>query len=135
MKLYPKLFASLGLILTAVILLSIMLIKSTQNNKTVIPTPTPKETIINPAQTNAVREKVVNLAIEDLISTENFKKEDIKIKSVSKREWPDASLGCPKPGSFYAQVITPGYQIILEADQKSYSYHTSLERVVRCDRG
>jgi hypothetical protein len=41
-------------------------------------------------------------------------------------EWPDASLGCPQEGQFYAQVIVPGYRITLEAGGVEYVVHTDL---------
>ena len=34
----------------------------------------------------------------------------------------------------YAQVITPGYRIVLEVDGKSYEYHADTQRhVVYCE--
>jgi hypothetical protein len=39
-------------------------------------------------------------------------------------DWNDSSLGCPQPGMAYLTVITPGYQIVLEAQGKAYYYHT-----------
>jgi len=48
-------------------------------------------------------------------------------------EWPDASLGCPQPGQMYAQVITPGFQILLEAGGKRYVVHTdTTQNAVVC---
>ncbi|MGI8475345.1 MAG: hypothetical protein ACR2OO_03095 [Thermomicrobiales bacterium] len=40
------------------------------------------------------------------------------------KEWPDSSLGCPKPGGFYAQVITPGRLVVVEAGGRRFAYHT-----------
>jgi hypothetical protein len=37
--------------------------------------------------------------------------------------WPDASLGCPKPGMAYAQVLVDGSLIVLRAGDKDYAYH------------
>jgi hypothetical protein len=37
-------------------------------------------------------------------------------------EWPDGSLGCPKPGVVYLQVIVPGYHVVLLAGAGSYDY-------------
>jgi hypothetical protein len=55
--------------------------------------------------------------------------------SVEENEWRDSSLGCPKPGMNYLQVITPGYKIILESQSKRYEYHSDTNRrVVRCDK-
>lgn len=62
----------------------------------------------------------------------NVASNTIKVVSVEPVEWPDGSLGCPKPGLSYIQVITPGYKIVLEAKGKTYEYHTSNNRVVDC---
>lgn len=56
------------------------------------------------------------------------------VKRAEAIEWPDASLGCPKPGMVYAQVITPGYLIVLGADGKEYEYHADRRRVVYCEK-
>lgn len=47
--------------------------------------------------------------------------------------WPDTSLGCPQPGMMYAQVITPGYQFILEYEGKQYDYHAGRGHLVLCE--
>lgn len=36
------------------------------------------------------------------------------------RDFSDASLGCPQPGTAYAQVITPGFQVLVEADGRRF---------------
>lgn len=36
------------------------------------------------------------------------------------RQFSDASLDCPEPGMMYAQVITPGYRVIVEADGRRF---------------
>ena len=60
---------------------------------------------------------------------------DIAIVTVEENEWSDSSLGCPKPGMNYLQVITPGFKITLEAQGKRYEYHSDTNRrVVRCDK-
>jgi len=51
----------------------------------------------------------------------------ITIASVEAVEWPDASLGCPELGMVYAQVITPGYRIILTVSGEQYEYHSDNE--------
>jgi len=48
-------------------------------------------------------------------------------------EWPDSSLGCPRPGMMYAEVVTPGYKIQLEVDGSYYAIHSdTINRVVLC---
>jgi hypothetical protein len=39
-------------------------------------------------------------------------------------EWPDACLGVTSAGEMCAQVITPGYKIVLSANGNTYTYHT-----------
>ena len=51
---------------------------------------------------------------------------------VTAREWPDSGLGCPEPGKLYAQVLTPGYLITLEAGSRRLVYHSGAGRVVYC---
>jgi len=73
-------------------------------------------------------------ARDELASRLNLDSADISIVSAEAVEWPDASLGCPEPGQFYAQVITPGYRILLEARGQRYEYHADSEasQVIRC---
>src|SRR5262249_59785626 len=40
--------------------------------------------------------------------------------------WPDACLGCAKPGEHCAQVLTPGYKVVLGVADARYEYHTNL---------
>jgi len=53
-------------------------------------------------------------------------------------EWADTSLGCPEPGKFYAQVITPGFRLVLGhtvgTQVEFHEYHTNEDgsMVVSC---
>jgi hypothetical protein len=58
---------------------------------------------------------------------------DVSVVAVKPVDWPDGSLGCPQPGFFYVQVVTPGYQIVLEARGQEYVYHTGLDSFVLCE--
>lgn len=55
---------------------------------------------------------------------------DIEVEDFEETEFPDASLGVPEPGQMYAQVITPGYTIVLEVGGETYEFHASGDRVV-----
>ena len=57
---------------------------------------------------------------------------DVRIVMVEAREWPDRSLGCPRPGMGYAQAITPGYLIVAESAGQRFEYHTDHVQVVLC---
>lgn len=54
----------------------------------------------------------------------------VRVVQVEARQWRDASLGCPQPGRMYAQVLTPGYLIVLEAGGQRLEYHADSGRRV-----
>lgn len=72
---------------------------------------------------------VVDIAKKDLSERLEIPVENISFVRQETVDWPDASLGFPKEGMIYAQVITPGYIIILEAEDKLYEYHSDYKRV------
>jgi len=39
--------------------------------------------------------------------------------------WNDGSLGCPKPGQDYTQVLVPGYWILLTYDNQEFDYRAN----------
>lgn len=74
--------------------------------------------------------ELVRFAREDLGTRLGLPAGEIAVKSVEAEEWPDAGLGCPLPGASYAQVVTPGYLIVLEGEGEAYQYHTDMDRAV-----
>ena len=93
-------------------------------------TPPPQPTI--PGATPAAQPGDRALAVADLATQLNISADAITVVSVERVEWNDASLGCAKPGRMYAQVISPGYRIVLEANGQNYEYHTGGGRIIRC---
>jgi len=74
-------------------------------------------------------------AITDLAQQTGLPEDQITPVSIEAAEWPDASLGCPEEGMMYAQVITPGFRIVLEAQGQQYEYHTDQNgNVVLCEQ-
>lgn len=45
--------------------------------------------------------------------------------SLEAKDFRDASLDCPQPGMSYAQVITPGHRVIVEADGRRFDVRVS----------
>ncbi len=73
---------------------------------------------------------VVDMAIQNLSERLKIPASDIQLVSEDAVDWPDTSLGFPEKGMMYAQVITPGFKIILKAGNKLYEYHSDYKRVV-----
>lgn len=79
-------------------------------------------------------QNMIQLAKESLARKFKISEDQIYVSSCKAIVWPDASLGCPQSGIVYTQVLTPGFQVLLEAIGKSFSYHTDgTERVILCD--
>ena len=99
---------------------------------TVPPTPT---TAAVEVPTKAT--KAVSWARADLAERLKVSVEQVRLVAVEYVEWSDASLGCPKPGMMYAQVITPGYKVVFEAGGERYEYHSAVgsDRAVLCEPG
>ena len=80
-------------------------------------------------------ENLVAAVIADLTRRRGIPANEIALVSVEAVDWSDTSLGCPEEGFMYAQVITPGYSIILEAGGQAYNYHTDqAENFVLCEQ-
>jgi hypothetical protein len=75
-------------------------------------------------------QKVVAQARADLAARENVSADEVEVVRVEAVDWPDASLGCPEPGMMYAQVITPGWRIVLRVGSREAIYHTDQRRVI-----
>lgn len=59
--------------------------------------------------------------------------EEIQVVRTEETDWPDSSLGCPQPGRFYLQVITPGWLVELESGPVMLQVHGSTGgQVVLC---
>jgi hypothetical protein len=52
---------------------------------------------------------------------------EIKVISSEAMEWPDACLGISQEGVACAQIVSPGYKIVLEANGKQVEYHTNQD--------
>lgn len=83
-----------------------------------------------PNNAPAGSETAVKAAIEDLIKQTGLSAGQITVVAVEAVDWNDSSLGCPQEGFMYAQVITPGYLIKLEAQGQPYEYHTDQGKTV-----
>ena len=102
------------------------------------PSPTPTTLDIQPPDlenaTIAPRE-IVEKAKADLVKQFGITANEIRVVEARATTWPDASLGCPQSDSVYAQVLTPGYWILLESDGRQYPYHTDqADQLILCLR-
>lgn len=98
----------------------------------IVAPPGPLEEPFNDPTVNRTQQsaKVVDLAKKHLAERLQIPVTSIQVTSVISTDWPDSSLGYPEPGMVYAQVITPGYVILVRAENTIYEYHSDYERIV-----
>ncbi len=86
---------------------------------------------------NGALQRLVARAIADLAQAASANDDQIAVVSTEQVEWSDTSLGCPEADGMYAQVITPGYRIVLESGGRTYAYHSGTDAegpLVQCNR-
>jgi hypothetical protein len=101
-----------------------------------VPTFPPQEANMTPVTPpNETADKMVTLVKQHLAQKLSIAVDQIMLSAVKPVVWRDAGLGCPKPGVDYIQMETPGYNILLEAGGKTYTYHTDeTKRFVQCNK-
>jgi len=76
----------------------------------------------------------VQAAVASAAAAEGVDPSAVTVVSYAATEGPDTGVGCPKEGEVYAQVITPGYLVVLSIDGVEMEYHTDdVDRAIRCD--
>ena len=104
---------------------------------TVVPTVLPVEpdpTALPPVtgSVSGAAEQAVDAAISFLAGQLGLDPNDIQVQAVTAVEWADACLGIYVAGEMCAEVITPGYEIVLQAEGEYFTFHTdSTGRAIR----
>lgn len=70
---------------------------------------------------------IVEKCKADLAKRLEVEAKTIEVTEVKEVTWPDAALGMPEPGKMYAQVLTPGYRIILKSGNSEHLYTASAK--------
>jgi hypothetical protein len=78
----------------------------------------------DPTSTPATHPEAVMAAVRFLAMQLDLPPEAIRVVAWEPVDWPDAALGCPEPGKVYAQILTPGYVVFLEARGETFRVHT-----------
>ena len=94
---------------------------------------TPVPTIDPGSSLGGGAQAAVDAALRDAESHLGLNPGTVRVEQVEARQWPDRSLGCPRPGVLYAQVITPGFLVLVSGGGKQLEYHADDRgQVVLC---
>ena len=74
---------------------------------------------------SAIEQEIILRARRDLAQRLGVSEDEIAEESVEQVDFPDAALGAPIEDEMSAQVITPGWRIRLNAQNRSYEYRAA----------
>jgi hypothetical protein len=86
------------------------------------------------AQPAAANDAAAQLAIESLSNKLSIAPDSIEVVHSAVMDWPDSSIGCPRPGVEYLQVVTRGSLVLLRANHKVYRVHVGSNRALVCEQ-
>jgi hypothetical protein len=75
------------------------------------------------------RDSAAERAKRDLAERLGISESEIKVGSVSDKDFPDMSLGTPADGEMSAQMIASGWEINLSAGGKDYEYRADQNQL------
>lgn len=105
---------------------------TTEPGASALPLDTPAPSANDPAPGE------IETAVRKLLADElDVDEGDFGLVSSEGVGWPDASLGCPKEGYAYAQVLTTGYKLVFDLAGTSHTVHTNSDgsHMVVCGDG
>ncbi|MBM2847981.1 MAG: hypothetical protein HW418_923, partial [Anaerolineales bacterium] len=84
--------------------------------------------VVIPAESPVVASEIQQAAaLQALARMLGMAASDITVVSSAAVDWHDACLGIAQPGIVCAQVVMPGFIIVLEARGRQYEYHTNAD--------
>ena len=89
----------------------------------------------SPEELTDVERGAAQLAIDTLAADLKIPRESIEVDTVKAVEWRNSSLGCPKPGVAYLDVVTPGHKVVLRVGKEIHVVHEAGNRAFRCEQG
>jgi hypothetical protein len=98
------------------------------------PSASPVTDILPGSNANPDAQPAIDAALLDAATQLSIGKDQLRVDQVDAHKWPDSSLGCPRPGMMYSQIVTPGFLIVItSASGKRLEYHTDAgAHVVLC---
>src|SRR4030081_3530373 len=123
----------MGLVRAWLIVATTLCLSACAGPTTQPPTPAPQPTPAPAAPAASVLpgsssptdpQPAVDAALSDAAAHLGVSSASLTVDQVEPREWSDSSLGCPKPGQMYSQIVTPGYVVIISGAGRQLEYHT-----------
>jgi len=81
---------------------------------------------------NEAETQASEIAYTTLANQLGVPKSEISTIRLSRFNWPNSALGCPKPGVVYMQAVVPGYLALLKHGKRQYRIHIGNGRGIIC---
>jgi hypothetical protein len=88
--------------------------------------------ILSTGNAQADRDRAVQMATDALSRVLKVAPESIQLVSIEPVDWPNSSLGCPKPDMAYLPAIVPGFRVRLSVGDRQHEVHTGAGRAIVC---
>jgi hypothetical protein len=86
-----------------------------------------------PVNSASIPRAVRRAVVADAAKRFQVAEDAVVVASAEKVTWSDGSLGCPKPGLSYTQMLVPGYRVSATTTAGRMLYHTDTRgNVVTC---
>lgn len=72
-------------------------------------------------------DEMLDAIVRDAAERSEVEPGSVEVVSITEEVFNDSSLGCPRPGEFYSQVITPGYIVIVLAGGAELDYRVGTQ--------
>jgi hypothetical protein len=97
-----------------------------------IPSPALNDQPAGQAVTTAQIPRAVRLAVvADAARRFSVPESAVVLARAEQVTWPDASLGCPEPGTMYTQALVPGFRVVAKTSGGELLYHTDAHGLAR----
>ncbi len=94
----------------------------------------PADNLAARREPGSAAEQAIAIARQTVAEFLGIEADRVTLVAITAREFPDASLGCPQPGMAYPQVITPGHEVLVEADGRRFDVRVAGTRGRLCHR-
>jgi 4-hydroxy-L-threonine phosphate dehydrogenase PdxA len=86
----------------------------------------PQEVSVPATGVESAEAEAAGAAMLDLADRTGVNIAEVQVVSIQQTEWMDACLELGQPGESCAQVVVPGYRVVLEVEGQQYVYHTDM---------
>jgi len=99
---------------------------TTAGDATGLPVPVPPSAPPIEASVGGVPDDLLTQLVAEAAGAASVGAAAVEVIRAQQVVWSDTSLGCPQPGQMYAEVLTNGYWVVLQAADDVFDYRATI---------